>query len=165
MTEEAAEEFIPPAPEPMVRGPRMPTIDELPPVVQPAVRQARGELPPAPAQPERRRSLLEKLAAFGITPPRGYDARAPPRRWRRRASSRSRRRCWRARQAPRPAQGQLDAQGRQQPRIIGAEDDQLEIPAFLRRSNGGLIALIGATSPPHRRRDLASRRHVFCFHV
>jgi cell division protein FtsZ len=135
LTEEAADEFIPPAPEPMVRGPRMPTIDELPPVVQPAVRQARGELPPAPAQPERRRSLLEKLAAFGITRPEDSTPRAtaplaPPRQLAQPAPMLGRA------QAPRPAQGQLDAQGRQQPRIIGAEDDQLEIPAFLRRSNG-----------------------------
>jgi cell division protein FtsZ len=136
LEEEAAEEFIPPAPEPMVRGPRMPTIDELPPVVQPVVRQARGELPPAPAQPERRRSLLEKLAAFGITRPEDTTPRAtaplaPPRQLAQPAPILSRT------QAPRPPQGQLDAQGRQQPRIIGGDDDQLEIPAFLRRSNGG----------------------------
>ena len=133
--EEVAEEFIPPAPEPMVRGPRMPTIDELPPVVQPVVRQARGELPPAPAQPERRRSLLEKLAAFGITRPEDATPRAtaplaPPRQLAQPTPMLARG------QAPRPPQGQLDAQGRQQPRIIGGDDDQLEIPAFLRRSNG-----------------------------
>jgi cell division protein FtsZ len=135
LEEEVVEEFIPPAPEPMVRGPRMPTIDELPPVVQPAVRQARGELPPAPAQPERRRSLLEKLAAFGITRPEDPTPRAtaplaPPRQLAQPTPMLSRA------QPPRPPQGQLDAQGRQQPRIIGGDEDQLEIPAFLRRSNG-----------------------------
>ncbi len=44
------DEYIPPAPEPILRAPRMPTIEELPAVVQSAMRQARGELmPPPPA--------------------------------------------------------------------------------------------------------------------
>jgi cell division protein FtsZ len=135
--EEAAleEAFIPPAPEPIVRSPRMPTIDELPPVVQPALRVARGELPPPPAQPERRRSLLEKLAAFGIsrpedTAPRATAPLAPPRQLAQATPMLARA------QPPRPAQGQLDAQGRQQPRPMVTDDDQLEIPAFLRRSSG-----------------------------
>ncbi len=131
------EEFIPPAPEPMVRAPRMPTYDELPAVVQPVVRQARGEVIPSPsiAQPERRRSLLEKLAAFGITKPEDMAPRAaaplaPPRQL-----SQSPAPAPRA-IPPRPLQGQLDAQGRAAPRPATSEDDQLEIPAFLRRSNG-----------------------------
>jgi cell division protein FtsZ len=132
--EELEDDFIPPAPEPMVRSPRMPTIDELPAVVQPAVRAARGELPPAPA-PERRRSLLEKLAAFGISRPEDMAPRttaplSPPRQLTQAGPAPQRA------QIPRPAQGQLDAQGRQQPRTIVNDDDQLEIPAFLRRSNG-----------------------------
>jgi cell division protein FtsZ len=130
------EEFIPPAPEPIVRAPRMPTIEELPPVVQPAVRVARGEIaPPPPPQPERRRSLLEKLAAFGITRPEDAAPRAtaplaPPRQLAQTQPVLPRA------QTPRPAQGQLDAQGRAQPRTIANDDDQLEIPAFLRRSSG-----------------------------
>ena len=110
------EDFIPPAPEPMVRSPRMPTIDELPAVVQPAVRQARGELPPPP-QPERRRSLLEKLAAFGISRPEDMAPRATaplsaaaPAHAGGAVAARA--------QIPRPPQGQLDAQGRQQPRTL-----------------------------------------------
>jgi cell division protein FtsZ len=101
------------------------------------VRQARGEVivsPSNPAQPERRRSLLEKLAAFGITKPEDVAPRAaaplaPPRQL-----SQSLAAAPRA-IPPRPLQGQLDAQGRQAPRLA-AEEDQLEIPAFLRRSNG-----------------------------
>ena len=94
-------------------------------------------MPPPPPQPERRRSLLEKLAAFGIsrpedTAPRATAPLAPPRQLDRRPRPPSRR----APKPPRPAQGQLDAQGRQQPRTIANDDDQLEIPAFLRRSNG-----------------------------
>ncbi len=133
--ESFAQEMIPPAPEPIIRSVRMPTLDELPAVVQPVVRQARGELIAAPpAAPERRRSLLEKLAAFGISrpedvAPRQSPALAPPRQLAQPAPAQ-------LRQPPRPAQGQLDAQGRQQPRVVAHDDDQLEIPAFLRRSNG-----------------------------
>jgi cell division protein FtsZ len=113
----------------------MPTIEELPAVVQPAVRQARGELMPPPPPPERRRSLLEKLAAFGISRPEDSAPRpatppSPPRQLSQALPAAPRA------QAPRPAQGQLDAQGRSTPRSMAAEDDQLEIPAFLRRSNG-----------------------------
>src|SRR6185437_984628 len=133
---EPVEDYIPPAPEPIVRSPRMPTIDELPAVVQPALRVARGDMPPPPAQPERRRSLLEKLAAFGISRPEDMAPRAtaplaPPRQLIQSPAAAAPRA-----QAPRPLQGQLDAQGRQQPRTIANDDDQLEIPAFLRRSSG-----------------------------
>jgi cell division protein FtsZ len=136
-TEALADEFIPPAPEPIVRAPRMPTLEELPAVVQPVVRQARGEVivaPSNPAQPERRRSLLEKLAAFGITKPEDVAPRAaaplaPPRQLSQALAAAPRA------IPPRPLQGLLDAQGRQAPRLA-AEEDQLEIPAFLRRSNG-----------------------------
>ena len=133
---EPVEDYIPPAPEPIVRSPRMPTLEELPAVVQPAVRVARGEMPAPPALPERRRSLLEKLAAFGISRPEDMAPRAtaplaPPRQLIQSPASAAPRA-----QPPRPLQGQLDAQGRQQPRTIANDDDQLEIPAFLRRSNG-----------------------------
>ncbi|HYA74321.1 MAG TPA: cell division protein FtsZ, partial [Roseiarcus sp.] len=37
--------------------------------------------------------------------------------------------------APRPAQGNLDAHGRLPARAAQMEDDQLEIPAFLRRQS------------------------------
>ncbi len=62
-------EFIPPAPEqPPLRSPRMPQIEELPPIAQNQLRAHRGEAPTAPPATEtRRRSLLEKLAAFGIS--------------------------------------------------------------------------------------------------
>ena len=69
MKSPSSEEFIPPAPEqPTSRPPRMPQIEELPLVAQNQLRAHRGEAPPA-AQPveTRRRSLLEKLAAFGIS--------------------------------------------------------------------------------------------------
>jgi len=132
------EDYIPPAPEPIVRAARMPTLEELPAVVQPQLRQARGEVMPPPPQPERRRSLLEKLAAFGISRPEDASPRsvtplAPPRQLT--AAADAQRALPRV-APPRPAQGQLDAQGRQAPRPVANDEDQLEIPAFLRRSNG-----------------------------
>ena len=78
------DDFIPPAPEqPMVRAPRMPQIEDLPQRgAEPAARRARGPGRRRRAPETRRKSLLEKLAAFGITPPRrraGPEA-APARR-------------------------------------------------------------------------------------
>jgi cell division protein FtsZ len=137
--EPVVEDFIPPAPEPIIRAPRMPTIEELPAVVQPQLRQARGENLPPPPQPERRRSLLEKLAAFGISRPEDVTPKAtaplnPPRQLT--AAVDAAARSLPRGPAPRPAQGQLDPQGRQTPRAVANDEDQLEIPAFLRRSNG-----------------------------
>ena len=149
--EEPEEEaFIPPIPEQpaMVRQTRMPLLDELPPVAQTQIRAARGEI--APQQPPatgetRRRSLLEKLAAFGIN--RHEDAPAAPEAPRATPSLAGPRPTPSAlhaeygRPAPRPvaarpAQGQLDPHGRPAPRQPAGEEDQLEIPAFLRRQTG-----------------------------
>jgi cell division protein FtsZ len=144
------DEYFPPAPEPIIRQTRMPEVDEFPPVVRNQIRVQRGETPTAaPATETRRKTLLEKLAAFGIT--RQEDAPAPvaaPMRALANPNLASLRpqaapaptdyqRPAQARPAPsRPAQGQLDVHGRQAPRQA-AEDEQLEIPAFLRRSPGG----------------------------
>ena len=100
----------------------------------------RGEAAPAPAPAEtRRRSLLEKLAAFGIN--RSEEAEPPRRRcaWRspppRQASRQRALHAEYGRPAPRSAlpraaQGQLDPQGRAAPRPAPSEDDQLEIPGL-----------------------------------
>ena len=107
-----------------------------------AMREAQAGVA-APAPETRRRSLLEKLAAFGITrsdeepaakaaapllpappalgrsppaPAQGEIVRAQPRH-----------------HAPRAAAGALDPHGRPAPRPPVAEDDHLDIPAFLRR--------------------------------
>jgi cell division protein FtsZ len=133
--------FIPPAPEqPQAR--RMPNIDDLP---LPGQNLMRAQAPVEQQEPEsRRRSLLERLANFGMSradelrahhsvpaptqaiPPQSQNqpylppqpsavhaeyAKRPP--------------------AQRPAGG-ADVHGRALPR---AEEDQLEIPAFLRRQN------------------------------
>jgi cell division protein FtsZ len=127
--------FIPPAPErPAGRTPpRMPRIDEFPIPAQNQLRQAQGEPAAAPPSGERRRvSLLQRLAQVGlgrrdeepayqeptavaapVAPhPADYGKRAPARE----------------------AQGSLDAHGRPVPQQARSlDDDQLEIPAFLRR--------------------------------
>ncbi len=71
-------EFIPPAPEqPMPRATRMPQIEDLPQVAQNQLRALREAQGASPAPETRRRSLLEKLAAFGITRHEDEPAPAP----------------------------------------------------------------------------------------
>ena len=139
--------FIPPQPErPQNRGPRMPSFEELPVPAQNEFRARRGDLPES-EHPERRRlTLLQRLAAVGLgrrddepdARPEGRPAetargseRAPPRPAARPAEPRG----------PEPVsefakrgtpQG-LDVHGRAAPRHPLSEDDQLDIPAFLRR--------------------------------
>jgi cell division protein FtsZ len=132
----APQVYIPPqAEQPQSR--RMPSVDDLP---LPGQNLLRAQAP-AEAEPEsRRRTLLERLANFGmsradelrahqgvaspaqrIAPPQGY---APPQ-----PSS------VHQEYAKRPQQrldGGTDAHGRALPR---PEEDQLEIPAFLRRQS------------------------------
>jgi cell division protein FtsZ len=140
--EPAAEEFIPPAPEqPFGRQQaRMPQIEDLPMVVQNQIRAHRGEIASPPAVAEtRRRSLLEKLAAFGIS--RQEDVAPAPRAIASPASAKAGSAALHAeygRPSQRPAttrsaQGQLDPHGRVASRPAPVEDDHLEIPAFLRR--------------------------------
>ncbi|MGA7199333.1 cell division protein FtsZ, partial [Roseiarcus sp.] len=66
--EDETPHFIPPAPEQAgVRPARMPQIEDLPQVAQNQIRAIREAHAGTPAPETRRRSLLEKLAAFGIT--------------------------------------------------------------------------------------------------
>jgi cell division protein FtsZ len=137
----AAGPFVPPRPAVAVaRAPRMPQIQDLPLPAQAQLR-AREEQPAEPAGDSKRMTLLRRLATVGFggrredveaapvpqmrapvaptpqVPPVDYAKRAPV-------------------QAPpayRPAQGNLDPQGRVAPQARMMDDDQLEIPAFLRR--------------------------------
>jgi cell division protein FtsZ len=145
--------FVPGPPDsPFVRPQRMPQIDDLPLPAQNQIRARRGELGAAPHPEAKRRSLLERLASFGIS--RQEEAAAGP--------------IPRERQAParQPAQGQIhpqqqpgpvhaeygkpvqhppapqralqpavDAHGRAAYQTRAIEEDQLEIPAFLRRQS------------------------------
>ena len=145
--------FVPEPPDsPFVRPQRMPQIDDLPLPAQNQIRARRGELGTAPHPEAKRRSLLERLASFGIS--RHEEAAAGP--------------VPRERQAParQPAQGQIhpqqppgpvhaeygkraqhppapqrapqpagNAHGRGAYQTRAIEEDQLEIPAFLRRQS------------------------------
>jgi cell division protein FtsZ len=140
--------FIPPQPERAVLRPaRMPRVDELPVPAQNQIRASRGE---EPGQDHKRMTLLQRLATVGFgrkeegpapvhapvePPPQAHRQNQEPTR---QAASPVHAEYAKRAGAPqgyRPAQGQLDPQGRMphQPRHV--EDDQLEIPAFLRRAN------------------------------
>ncbi len=122
-------------PSPVIRPARLPQVEDFPMVAQQQLRaaQAPAPQPMAPAE-TKRMTLLQRLAAVGLgrreegeaaplqmapAPQPTYEPAPEPAR---RAPQPA---------APRAAAGQLDSHGRQQQRSI--EDDQLEIPAFLRR--------------------------------
>ncbi len=143
--ESAAMDFVPPAPEqPMVRAPRMPQIEDLPQLAQNQLRVMRGEGPAAVSPPEtRRRSLLEKLAAFGISrhdeelpPPPAAVPSAPASvtpLQRPHASAPADTGRFQPRSQPARLPGAPDSHGRALHRPPVSEDDHLDIPAFLRR--------------------------------
>ncbi len=136
----AAGPFIPPAAEsPIIRPQRMPQIEDLPMPGQKQIRAQRGEATGEAHSETKRRTLLERLAAFGVSrqdgastagrepkPPSQVPAMraAPPNPVHAEYAKRG---------APVPRQQSLDPQGRLVPRAI--EEDQLEIPAFLRRQS------------------------------
>ncbi len=142
--------FIPPAAEhPVLRAPRMPQVEDLPLPGQNQIRAQRGEMPAEPQGMEtKRRTLLERLASFGLS--RQDEPQQPPRQI---APARPAAPQYAPRQQqpspthaeytkrptmapqPRPApqQSQLDLHGRAAPQQRQMEDDNLEIPAFLRR--------------------------------
>ncbi|MFD1702130.1 cell division protein FtsZ [Methylopila henanensis] len=130
--------YIPPQAE-RARAPRMPRVDELP---LPAQAQIRASREPAAEQaaPDRKRMTLLQRLANGLGRHQEDEHEAPQQAYapeRAPAPEQPARRPQATPQAPayRPAQGGLDAHGRApapaHPR--GLEDDQLEIPAFLRR--------------------------------
>jgi cell division protein FtsZ len=137
--------FIPPQPERIPnRNARMPRIDELPMPAQNEMRAQRGELPND--HPEKRRmSLLQRLASVGLgrredeaEPVAPTRPAAPPVAASRPAAPAPRMHESRApdpvsEYARRPAPQGLDQHGRQAPVHNSVEDDQLDIPAFLRR--------------------------------
>lgn len=139
--------FIPPEPERATgRGPRMPRIDELPMPAQNEIRARRGELTEDDHPEKRRMSLLQRLASVGLGR-RDQDEEEPaPRPLARPAAQPNDRLV--GRPVPRPAEARpepvseyarrsapqgLDLHGRQTPVHNTPEEDQLDIPAFLRR--------------------------------
>ncbi len=151
-SEEALEtsEFIPPQAErPATRAPRMPRLEELPVPAQNEIRAWRGELPQE-EHPGRRKSLLERLASVGLgrrEQAKEEEAPVPAPRMAQPAPQMERLpgrpmmpRPAEPRPEPvseyakRPAPQGLDQHGRQAPPVHNKdEQDQLEIPAFLRR--------------------------------
>jgi cell division protein FtsZ len=142
--------FIPPQPERVpARSLRMPRIDELPMPAQNEIRAHRGELPPQEDHPAKRGSLLKRLAAVGLgrrepdeqeAPARAVPAPMPAERLAGRPMPRPAEPRQDLRQespvsdyAKRPAPQGLDQHGRQAPVHNPSEEDQLDIPAFLRR--------------------------------
>jgi cell division protein FtsZ len=140
--EPAHEEFIPPAPEqPVLRSPRMPQIEDLPQLAQNQLRAMREAQNGIPAPETRRRSLLEKLAAFGISRNDGEAAPAPaaaappaPVTPLQRPQALAPADPGRAQPRPQPrSSGAYEPNGRAIARPPVSEDDHLDIPAFLRR--------------------------------
>jgi cell division protein FtsZ len=143
--------FVPPVPERAPVRPRMPRIEELPLPAQNQLRASRGEAPERAAPEKRRASLLQRLAAVGLgrreedeeearpaepraaapNPPRPAAAPRPiePRAHAPEPVSEYAKRP----PAPRPAPQGLDHHGRPAPVHNSIDEDQLEIPAFLRR--------------------------------
>src|SRR5579885_2189476 len=140
--EPPAPTFVPPAPERVMRTPRMPRIDELP-LPARAMMDKQGQ--PAENHPEeRRKSLMQRLASVGLgrraeepeAPPAPRTARAMP-QYEQPQRPTARQPEGRAEPvseyARRPAPQGLDPHGRQTAVHNSPEDDQLDIPAFLRR--------------------------------
>jgi len=142
------EAFIPPEPERLPqRALRMPRIDELPVPAQNEIRARRGELVQEEHPEKRRMSLLQRLAAVGLGR-REQDAEEPlpsPRGAPGAPQPATERLAGRplprpeprpepvSEYAKRPAPQGLDQHGRQTPVHNRGEEDQLDIPAFLRR--------------------------------
>jgi len=138
--------FVPPRPAapggtPLARAPRMPQIHELPPIAQNQILANRAAEESAPES--KRTSLLRRLATVGFGGRRDeVEGAAPavraPAAPQPQMAQQHIPPAPRAPVAPavpqyRPAQGQLDPQGRMAPQPRMMDDDQLEIPAFLRR--------------------------------
>ncbi|MDR6873328.1 cell division protein FtsZ [Bosea sp. BE125] len=137
--------FIPPSPErAVIRPTRMPRIEDLPVPAQNQIAAQRGaqSAPPPPNSADQKRmSLMQRLASvgFGRKEDEAQEPQAPLRQAPQPpaaapAPSAAHAEYMRRPAAPaaRPAQGQLDQMGRAAPNR-SSEEDQLEIPAFLRR--------------------------------
>jgi cell division protein FtsZ len=145
--------FIPPQAERMpLRAPRMPRIDELPLPAQNEIRARRGELTEDHHPEKRHRSLLARLASVGLgrrdESPKSQSPKAPPAPRAAPVGSMPAPERLPGRPMPRPAEPRLepiseyakrampqglDQHGRTSAVHNSPEQDQLDIPAFLRR--------------------------------
>jgi cell division protein FtsZ len=128
-------QFVPPAPERALRAPRMPRPEEFP-LPGRALVEKQGQ--PDNHPEERRKSLMQRLAAVGLgrrgeseaprtAPQYQQPVRPSPRQPEGRTADPV------SEYARRTAPQGLDPHGRQAPVHNSSEDDQLDIPAFLRR--------------------------------
>jgi cell division protein FtsZ len=136
--------FIPPAPErPAARtSPRMPTYEDFPVPAQNEFRARRGETNEADHPEKRRLTLLQRLAAVGLgrKDDEAEEPAAEPIRQLGNDRTLPRARANESR-GPEPVsefakRGNpkgLDMHGRTAPVHMSSSDDQLDIPAFLRR--------------------------------
>ncbi len=145
----AASAFIPPSPERPNRGPRLPRIDELPLPAQNELRAKHGDAHPAETPERRRMGLLQRLASVGLGRREEHAEPEVPTNVRPAQRAPERPLPMPMRPAPRPVESRLpepvseyarrpshqglDQHGRQAPVHNSAEEDQLDIPAFLRR--------------------------------
>ena len=153
--------YIPPAPSLPQRPQRMPQVEDLPVVVQNQIRSSRGEaMAEASPAESKRRTLLERLASFGMSrhdeqaapvgkspqqaprPPGSMHHAAPPQltggSYAPSALPPASVHAEYGKRIPNAApsrQAAVDQHGRPAPLPRQAEDDQLEIPAFLRRQS------------------------------
>jgi cell division protein FtsZ len=140
--------YIPPQAERPIRPTRMPRVEDLPVPAQNQLRATRGELEAA-AGHDKRMTLLQRLATVGFGrkdepaahPAPGEKAPGVPARSVPEGAHRPAASPVHTEYAKRPmpqgyqrsAQGTLDPHGRPTPPQRSLEDEQLEIPAFLRR--------------------------------
>jgi cell division protein FtsZ len=131
-----------------MRPTRMPRVEDLPMPAQNQLRATRGEVDASASHDHKRMTLLQRLATVGFgrkDEPAG-QATAPAEKspGLPRATAEGAQRPpvspvhaeYAKRPTPptfRPAQGSLDSHGRPQAQSKSLDDEQLEIPAFLRR--------------------------------
>jgi cell division protein FtsZ len=132
--------FIAPEPErPEQRAVRMPRIDELPVVAQRQIEASRSDAPLEPHLEEKRAGLRDRLAALGFGRKTEDSAREEPGFTMPRVAAppiaRQTQPVEPQRRAPETATRKPAEYDTQKQSIRAQEDDYLEIPAFLRRSN------------------------------
>ncbi len=140
-------QFVPPPAEQPIRPQRMPQVEDLPLPIQDQLRAYRAgeQTQSTNGVEQRRRTLLERLASFASSReesakthrepqaamPRPAPVQQPQARPSQQAPAHAE---YAKRPAPRPAGG-LDTHGRPAAAARPAEEEQLEIPAFLRRQS------------------------------
>jgi cell division protein FtsZ len=119
--------FVPERPETVIRQPRMPSVNELPLPVQDQLRGVQNE-----QLVQERRGFLDRLSAFGLArrdktdEPQAVAPVIPAAQPRRPVAP-----------APAAAAGQHDGNGRVNPQPRTMDDENWDIPTFLRRGNAG----------------------------